>query len=94
MSINAPDWFRPQYESRAMHIYQNKGNRLRPTVTPATSFSGSDRAVFYLAGKTVAKKIARNTSPAPGGADRKKFEVLLQTWQAFDELKRISISTA
>ncbi len=91
MSINAPEWFRPQYENRAMHIYQERGNRLRPTVTPATSFSGSEKAVFYRAGKTKAKKIARNTTPAPGGGDRKKFEVSLETWQAFDELEQFDL---
>lgn len=91
MSINAPDWFRPQYESRAMHIYQNKGNRLRPTVSPATSFSGSDKAIFYLAGLTTARKIDGNTTPSPGGGDRKKFEVSLATFQAFDELKQYDL---
>lgn len=91
MTINAPDWFRPQYEARAMHIYQTEGNRLRPTITPATSFSGSEKAVFYLAGKTVARKIGRNTSPVPGGGDRKKFEVNLETWQAFDELNEYDL---
>lgn len=87
MSINAPDWFRPQYESRAMHIYQTRGWKLRSTVTPATSFNDSNEAVFYIAGKTVARKITRNTTPEPGGGDRKKFTAPLETWQAFDELR-------
>ena len=91
MSINAPDWFRPQYESRAMHIYQVKGNRLRSTVTQATSFNDSNEAVFYLAGKTTAKKIDRHTTPAPGGGDRKKFTAPLSTWQAFDEVRQFDL---
>lgn len=91
MTVNAPDWFRPQYEARAMHIYQTEGNRLRPTVTPATSFSGTDKAVFYLAGKTVARKKVRGMQNIPGGGDRKKFEVTLQTWVAFDELEQFDL---
>lgn len=91
MSANAPDWFRPQYEDRAMHIYQVKGNRLRSTVTPATSFNDSNEAVFYIAGKTVARKIDRNTTPKPGGGDRKKFSAPLETWQAFDELRQYDL---
>lgn len=91
MSINAPEWFRPQYENRAMHIYQTRGNRLRSTITPATSFNGSSEAVFYIAGKTVARKIDRNTSPVPGGGDRKKFTAPLETWQAFDELREYDL---
>lgn len=91
MSTNAPDWFRPQYESRVMHIYQTEGWRLQKAVTPATSFNDSNEAVFYIAGKTVARKIDRNTSPVPGGGDRKKFSVPLVTWQAFDELRQYDL---
>ncbi len=91
MSVNAPDWFVTQYETRAMHIYQERGNRLRPTVTPATSFSGSDKARFFRAGKTKARKISGNTTPVPGGGDRKIFEVSLATWQAFDELNQYDL---
>ncbi len=86
MSVNAPDWFQPQYENRAMHIYQNEGNRLRHTTTPATSFSGSDKAKWRLAGKSKAKKIGRNSSPENAGGDRKTFEAALETWQVFDEV--------
>ena len=86
MTIQAPEWFRTEYENRAMHIYQTKGNCLRTTVKPATSFNENNEAVFFLAGKTVARKIDRTTSPTPGGGDRKKFSVQLQTWQAFDEI--------
>ncbi len=86
MTTQAPEWFRTEYENRAMHIYQTRGNRLRSTVTQATTFTQNDKAVFYLAGKTIARKIDRDTDPVPGGGDRKKFEATLQTWQAFDEI--------
>lgn len=91
MTQYAPEWFRPQYESRAMHIYQTKGNRLRTTVTQATSFNDSNEAVFYLAGKTVARKIDRDTDPVNGGGERKKFTAPLSTWQAFDEITDFDI---
>lgn len=91
MSQNAPEWFRPQYEQRAMHIYQTRGNRLRSTVTQATSFNDSNEAVFYLVGKTVARKITRNSTPVPGGGDRKKFTAPLYTWQTFDELRQYDL---
>jgi hypothetical protein len=91
MSTNAPDWFRPQYESRVQHIYQTEGWRLQKAVTPATSFNDSNEAVFYIAGKTVARKIDRNTAPVPGGGDRKKFTAPLVTWQAFDELRQYDL---
>ncbi|MEO4042425.1 hypothetical protein AAFN47_12545 [Hoeflea sp. CAU 1731] len=35
MTTNAPNWNTTQYANRAMHIYQQKGNRLRPTISTA-----------------------------------------------------------
>lgn len=86
MTIQAPAWFRTEYEDRVMHIYQTRGNRLRTTVTIATSFTDAGEAKFFLAGKTVARKIDRTTTPVPGGGDRKTFIMPLSTWQAFDEI--------
>ncbi|WP_035898393.1 phage capsid protein [Labrenzia sp. DG1229] len=87
MSAQAPEWFRTQYPARAMHIYQERGNRLRPTVSPAVRFEGSSKAIFYLAGKMKAKKKTRNERNTPSGSARKKFEVDLYTWTAFDEVE-------
>lgn len=84
MTTNAPVWFPTQYANRAMHIYQNQGNRLRPMVTQATRIVGAEKAVFWLAGKSKAVKKTRNQRNVPSNADRKKFEVALQTWSAFD----------
>lgn len=91
MSAQAPTWFPTQYASRAMHIYQNQGNRLRPMVTQATRIDGAEKAVFWLAGKTVAKKKTRNQRNVPGNADRKKFEVPLATWVAFDTVEEYDL---
>lgn len=91
MTTEAPVWFPTQYADRAMHIYQNEGNRLRPTVTMATRIQGAEKAVFWLAGKTVAKKKGRNERNVPGNAGRKKFEVPLQTWVAFDTVEEYDL---
>jgi hypothetical protein len=96
MVAEAPEWFRTQYPARAMHIYQEKGNRLRPTVTPAVRFEGSSKAIFYLAGKSKAKKKERGERNTPSNSQRKKFEVELETFTAFDtveewDLDRMSI---
>lgn len=91
MVAQAPTWFATQYADRAMHIYQNMGNRLRPMVTQATRIEGSEKAVFWLAGKTTAKKKTRNQRNVPGGAERKKFEVSLQTWVAFDTVEEYDL---
>lgn len=87
MTLEANNWFTTQYAARAMHIYQNEGNRLRPTVTPATRFVGSEKAVFWLAGKSKAVKKDRRQRNTPSNAARKKFEVALETWTAFDEIE-------
>lgn len=91
MTTNAPEWFPTQYANRAMHIYQNQGNRLRPMVTMATRIQGAEKAVFWLAGKTVATKKTRNQRNTPGNAARKKFEVDLETWVAFDTVEEYDI---
>ncbi|WFE91741.1 phage capsid protein [Roseibium porphyridii] len=70
-----------------MHIYQERGNRLRPTVSPAVRFKGSSKAIFYLAGKMKAEKKDRNQQNTPSGSARKKFEVDMYTWTAFDEVE-------
>lgn len=91
MTAQAPTWNVTQYANRAMHIYQNKGNRLRPMVTAATRISEAEKAVFWLAGKTIAKKVTRNQRNTPGNAARKKFEVPLATWRAFDTVEEYDI---
>lgn len=97
MSAQAPNWFATQYANRAMHIYQNQGNRLRPMVTQATRIEGAEKAVFWLAGKSKAYKKTRNQRNIPSGGERKKFEVALQTWKVFDtveeyDLDRMSVN--
>lgn len=91
MSANAPNWFPTQYANRAMHIYQNKGNRLRPMVTAATRIEGAEKAVFWLAGKSKAVKKTRNQRNVPSNSDRKKIETNLQTWTAFDTVEEFDL---
>lgn len=91
MTLEANNWFTTQYADRAMHIYQNEGNRLRPTVTPAVKFIGSEKAVFWLAGKSKAIKKDRRQRNTPGNSERKKFEVNLETWTAFDEIEEFDL---
>lgn len=91
MTLEANNWFTTQYADRAMHIYQNKGNRLRPTVTPAVKFVGSEKAVFWLAGKSKAVKKDRRQRNTPSNSQRKKFEVNLETWTAFDEIEEFDL---
>jgi len=84
MVAQAPTWFATQYADRAMSIYQNQGNRLRPMVTMATRIEGAEKAVFWLSGKSKAVKKTRKQRNVPGNAARKQFAVSLQTWKAFD----------
>lgn len=91
MTQNAPNWNTTQYANRAMHIYQNKGNRLRPTVTQAMRIENNEKGVFWLAGKTKAKKIERRERNQPGNGERKKFEVPLATWKAFDVIEEYDV---
>ncbi len=91
MSMNAPNWNTTQYANRAMHIYQQEGNRLRPTVTPALKIENNAKAVFWLAGKMKAAKKTRNQRNTPSNAERKKVEVDLQTWVAFDTVEEYDI---
>ncbi|EFO29135.1 conserved hypothetical protein [Roseibium sp. TrichSKD4] len=87
MTAQAPVWFQTQYPQRAMHIYQEKGNRLRPTVSHPVRFEGSEKAIFYLAGTSKAVKKTRNQKNTPTGGQRKKFEVPLETWTVFDTVE-------
>ena len=56
MTANAPNWNTTQYANRAMHIYQQKGNRLRPTISTAGRIENIKTAVFWLAGTSKAVK--------------------------------------
>ncbi len=87
MTDQAPEWFRTQYPNRVMHIYQNKGNRLRPCISQPVRFEGSEKAIFYLAGKSKAVKKSRNQRNVPGNSQRKKFEVALEGWKVFDKIE-------
>lgn len=91
MTQNAPNWNTTQYANRAMHIYQQKGNRLRPTVTQAMRIENNEKGVFWLAGKSKAKKIERRERNVPSNGERKKFEVPLATWKAFDVIEEYDV---
>ncbi|HCJ71019.1 phage capsid protein [Agrobacterium pusense] len=91
MTQNAPNWNTTQYANRAMHIYQTKGNRLRPTVTQAMRIENNEKGVFWLAGKSKAKKIERRERNQPSNAERKKVEVPLATWKAFDVIEEYDV---
>ncbi len=91
MSQNSPNWNTTQYANRAMHIYQKEGNRLRPTVTQAMRIENNEKGIFWLAGKTKAKKIERRERNQPGNGERKKFEVPLATWKAFDVIEEYDV---
>lgn len=91
MTQNAPNWNTTQYANRAMHIYQQKGNRLRPTVTQAMRIENNEKGIFWLAGKSKAKKVERRERNQPSNAARKKVEVPLATWKAFDVVEEYDV---
>jgi hypothetical protein len=91
MTQNAPTWNTTQYANRAMHIYQQKGNRLRPTVTQAMRIENNESAVFWLAGKSKAKKIERRERNQPSNAARKKVTIPLATWKCFDTVEEYDV---
>ncbi len=91
MTINANNWNTTQFANRAMQIYQQKGNRLRPTITQAMRIENNEKAVFWLAGKTKAKKKTRRERNIPGNGERKKFEAPLETWVAFDTVEEYDV---
>lgn len=91
MTQNAPNWNTTQYANRSMAIYQQEGNRLRPTVTQAMRIENNEKGVFWLHGKTKAKKIERRERNQPGNGERKKFEVPLATWKAFDVVEEYDV---
>lgn len=91
MTLNANTWNTTQFADRAMHIYQNKGNRLRPTVTQAIRIENNEKAVFWLAGKSKAIKKTRRQRNVPSNGERKRFEASLETWVAFDEVEEYDV---
>lgn len=83
MSNQAPTWFTTQYDSRVTHVYQAQGNMLRPTITMATRVEAA-KATFWVAGSGTARKKLRSQRAVPMNTARKKIEVDLSTWEAFD----------
>lgn len=91
MTQNAPNWNTTQYANRAIHIYQQKGNRLRPTVSQAMRIENNEKGIFWIAGKTKAKKVERRERNQPGNGERKKVEIPLATWRAFDVIEEYDV---
>lgn len=96
MSNDAPQWFITQYNQRAFHIFQAKGFRLKPTVTPAARIEG-EKAIFMKAGAGKARRKTRGQRAVPMNAERSKVEATLKTWEAFDtveeyDLDRMSVN--
>lgn len=87
MSNDASAFFSTQYANRAMAIYQQEGGKLRGTISSPTRFMGSEKARFYLAGKSVATEV---TGPrqllVPSGQPITPFDVTLRDFNVFDEV--------
>lgn len=90
MSNDAPEWFKTQYNDRVFHVFQARGFRLRPTVTPAMRIDG-EKAIFLKAGAGSARKKTRGQRAVPMNAERKKVESILETWEAFDTVEEYDL---
>jgi capsid protein len=87
MANNASVMFRTQYENRVRAIYQQRGGRLRGTVSQATRFDGSSEAKFFLAGKSVAKETtAAGQLNTPSGMGITTFTIPLRTWTVYEHV--------
>lgn len=93
MSEQANNWNETQYVRRVSHIYQQEGWRLRGMTTAATRFEGAEKAIFRLAGKSVAYEKERRDRNVLSGGDRKTFEVLLKVWKVFDDVDERDMDT-
>lgn len=91
MSQQAQNWFVEQYNDRVAHVYQASGNLLRGTVSAAGSIRGT-KAYFMVAGKGTARKKVRGQPAVPMNAGRTRKELILETWEAFDEVYEYDLS--
>lgn len=91
MSVDAPVWFKEQYNDKVMQKYQAKGYKLRMAVTPEGSIVGS-KAHFNIMGKGKANKKRRGQAAVPMNAKKGKVEANLETWEAFDEVYTYDLS--
>ncbi|MCJ8143817.1 phage capsid protein [Ancylobacter sp. A5.8] len=80
-----PNWFVTQFNKRAHHIYQAKGNRLKGTVAPADRVEG-EKAKWRLIGKGEATEFQRGQRATPANTGRGVVEAPLKTFQFFDEV--------
>ncbi len=92
MSNNASVMFRTQFADRAMHIYQQRGGRLRGSISRASRFNGSSEATYYLAGKMKAyETTAAGQKNVPSGMGITKFTVPLRTWTVYEHINEYDL---
>ncbi|MBS7545687.1 phage capsid protein [Ancylobacter oerskovii] len=80
-----PNWFVTQFNKRAQHIYQAKGNRLKGTVAGADRIEANE-AKWRLVGKGEAKEFQRGQAATPANTGRGIVGAPLKTFQFFDEV--------
>lgn len=87
MADNASEFFRIQYAQRAVAIYQQRGGKLRGMVSAPVSFQGSEKARFYLAGKSKAyETTTAGQRNVPSGQGITPFDVSLRTWTVYEHI--------
>lgn len=94
MAKDMPNWFIEQFNNEAIPIYQNEGNRLRPTVKAAGNVT-ADKATWFLEGTGEATEMDGSDSDAkPMNAGKWKVSGSLKTWQAFEYIKEFDADRA
>jgi hypothetical protein len=91
MSVDAPVWFKQQYNERVIAKFQAGGFMLQSTVSAAGTVEGT-KAHFPIMGKGKANKKRRGQPAVPMNAKKGMKEANLETWEALDEVYKYDLS--
>lgn len=81
MSINAPNWYTVQYDTRVNHLLQSEGFLLRGTTSPPVQVTGNELQFFFI-GRGEATEMSQAIEMiTPANLDKTTLKVTMADYQ-------------
>lgn len=81
MSINAPNWYTIQYDTRVNHLLQSEGFLLRGTTSPPVQVTGNELQFFFM-GRGEATEMSQSIEMiTPANLDKTTLKVTMADYQ-------------
>lgn len=88
--LTAPEWFKTEWDDQVLHIYQDKGGRVRNTIRQK-SVDSAEKMRFLIGGKIEAEKIEGRGKRKRTGNAKSKVDITPVPWGCMPEVAEFDL---